>query len=107
MHGGSNGTALGFIPEENCGAVVLTNLGCGIQYMVLDDILHRLMGLPRTWSNRDWITDAIVDCRELIDAENVRLNQARRQDVKPRLPLSQYAGTYLSELYGQLVVKAV
>lgn len=105
MHGGSTGTAIGFMAEENCGVVVLTNLGCGIQYMVLHNILDRLMGISRTWSNRDWINDVIVDYRKLIDAENSRLGEARRKDFKPPLALSQYAGTYISELYGQLFVK--
>lgn len=35
MHGGSTGTVVGLVPELNLGVVVLTNVGCGIQYMAL------------------------------------------------------------------------
>ena len=46
MHGGSSGTVIGLVPEENLGVAVLTNLGCGIQYMVMHDTIDRLLGIP-------------------------------------------------------------
>lgn len=104
MHGGSTGTVMGLMPEEKLGVVVLTNLGCGIQYMALHDILDRMLGIPRTTTNREWVTDTIDDYQKLIDAQNARLDQERCEDVKPQFALDQYAGTYESDLYGRLVV---
>jgi CubicO group peptidase (beta-lactamase class C family) len=105
MHDGSTGTVIGLMPEENIGVVVLTNLGCGMQFMVMHDILDRVLRIPRSWSNRDFITHTIGEQQKSTEAENARLDRQRRHHVKPQLALRQYAGTYQSDLYGQLVVK--
>jgi CubicO group peptidase (beta-lactamase class C family) len=105
MHDGSTGTVIGLMPEENIGVVVLTNLGCGIPFMVMHDVIDRLLGIPRTWNNRDFIAQVVDERQRATDAENSRLDRERRPDVKPRLPLSEYAGTYESEIYGRLVIQ--
>jgi CubicO group peptidase (beta-lactamase class C family) len=105
QHGGSTGTAIGLMPEDGIGVVVLTNLGCGIEFMVMHDVIDRLLGIPRTWSNRDFVDHVVRDYQRLVAAENARLDQNRRPDVKPQLPLPDYAGTYESDIYGRLVVQ--
>jgi hypothetical protein len=107
MHGGSTGTAIGLVPEEGLGVVVLTNLGCGVQYMVMHDVIDRVLGIPRTWSNREFIDAAVGGDRRARDAEEARLDRDRRAQVGSRAPLGRYAGTYASELFGPLVVKEV
>jgi CubicO group peptidase (beta-lactamase class C family) len=107
MHDGSTGTVIGLMPEENIGVVVLTNLGCGIQFMVMHDVIDRLLGIPRTWNNGDFVAHVVDDYQRTVDADNVRLDRERRPDVKPRLPLSEYAGSYESEIYGRLVIQVV
>jgi CubicO group peptidase (beta-lactamase class C family) len=107
MHDGSTGTVIGLMPEENIGVVVLTNLGCGIQFMVMHDVIDRLLGIPRAWHNQGFITAVIDEYQNATDAENARLDRERRQDIKPSLALTEYAGTYESEIYGRLVVQVV
>ena len=93
------------MPEEGIGVVVLTNLGCGIEYMVMHDVIDRLLGIPRTWSNRDFVDHVVGDYQRLVFGTNARLDRERRPDVKPQLPLADYAGTYESDIYGRLVVQ--
>jgi hypothetical protein len=71
----------------------------------MHDAFDRLLGIPRTWNNRDFVTHVVDDYQRAVDAENIRLDHERRPGVKPRLPLTQYAGTYESEIYGRLVIK--
>jgi hypothetical protein len=104
MHDGSTGTVIGLMPEERTGVVVLTNLGCGVQFMVMHDIFDRLLGIPRTWTNRDFIAHVIDDDQKSIDAEEARIGRERKEQLKPKFDLKSYEGTYESELYGQLIV---
>jgi CubicO group peptidase (beta-lactamase class C family) len=104
MHDGSTGTVIGLMPEENIGVVVLTNLGCGIQFMVMHDVLDRMLEIPRTWHNSVFVSHVVDDYNKSVDAENTRLARERRHDLRPKFALSDYAGTYESDLYGQLVV---
>ena len=105
MHDGSTGTVIGLVPEEQIGVVVLTNLGCGIQFMVMHDIIDRMLGIPRTWQNRDFVSLVVDDYQKLVDTENLRLDRERNKVAKPRLALAKFAGTYESDAYGRLVVE--
>ena len=104
MHDGSTGTVIGLMPEEQTGVVVLTNLGCGVQFMVMHDIFDRLLGTPRTWTNRDFVSHVIDDYQKSIDVEETRTNRERQKHLKPQFELKSYEGTYESELYGQVIV---
>jgi CubicO group peptidase (beta-lactamase class C family) len=104
MHGGSTGTVLGLVPEEHLGIIVLANVCCGIQYMVMHDLIDRMLGISRTWQNRDWIKAVVDDYQKQIDAKNDRLNQARSKQ-RPRFALAKYAGSYESNAYGRLVIE--
>lgn len=104
MHDGSTGTVIGLVPEEDLGVIVLTNLGCGIQFMVMHDIIDHMLGIPRTWQNSDFVTHVVDDHQKMVDARNDRL-QGERGGQRPLFPLAEYAGTYESEIYGRLIVE--
>jgi hypothetical protein len=105
QHAGSTGTLIGLVPEEKLGVVVLTNLGGGIQTVMMHDAIDRVLGFDRTWSNREFIdaTNGVED-RERA-AAIARLSRERQANVKPKLPLSRYTGTYVSDLFGKLIVE--
>lgn len=95
---------VGMIPEEELGVVVLTNrgpdgLGGPLMYRILDAYLDA----PVT----DWaaefkqISDSIEAERE---KEEKELREARDEGTSPSLDLDAYAGTYRSELYGEVEV---
>ena len=84
---------------------MLTNLGVGIQTVMMHDAIDRVLGFHRTWSNREFIeaTNGVEDRAR--DVAKARLERDRKAGVKPRLPLSEYAGTYVSDLFGKLIVE--
>jgi CubicO group peptidase (beta-lactamase class C family) len=58
----------------------------------------------RNWSDREFI-DGTNGAEDRVRAAAIaRLDRERRANVKPKPPLSQYAGTYLSDLFGKLIV---
>jgi hypothetical protein len=105
MHGGSTGTVIAMMPDERLGVVVLTNLGCGVQYMVMHDLFDRLLEIPRTWTNDDWITEVIDKYQHSNDATNAQLDVERKKNIPPKFSLDDYSGTYESDLYGTIVIK--
>jgi hypothetical protein len=105
FHGGSSGAIAAMMPEEKIGLVVLANRGCGIEYMFMHDIFARMLGLPRTWTNRDWLVEAEENPVKEAAAKNGRLEAGRKKDTQPSLPPANYAGTYECDLYGKLEVR--
>jgi CubicO group peptidase (beta-lactamase class C family) len=105
QHAGSTGTLIGLVPEDKLGVVVLTNLGGGIQTVMMHDAIDRVLGFDRTWSNREFIdaTNGVEDRARAV--ANDRLDRERQANVKPKFPLSRYAGTYVSDLFGKLIVE--
>ena len=104
MHRGSTGAVLAMMPEEKIGVVVLTNRDCGMQYMVMHDVFDRLLGIPRSWSNQDWISEVIDKYQQETDTAMGRLEAGRHQEIAPKFPLDRYAGVYESDLYGKMVI---
>jgi hypothetical protein len=72
--------------------------------MVMHDVFDRLLGIPRTWTNRDWLIDAEEKPAQTAAAKVERLSAARKKDLPHSLPLSQYCGDYECDLYGKLEV---
>jgi hypothetical protein len=107
MHGGGSGAVVAMMPEEKIGLVVLANRGwgAGIEYMLMHDIFARMLSLPRSQTNHDWLVEAQETPAKATVARNARLEVARKKDTKPSLPLSRYAGTYECDLYGKLEVQ--
>jgi hypothetical protein len=99
-HAGSTGAIIALVPEEKLGVVVLTNLAAGVHSMVMYDLLDRMLGIPRAWTNREFIEAVLDEYEKPRDAEYARLDRERRADMRPHGPLIQYTGTYASDLVG-------
>jgi CubicO group peptidase (beta-lactamase class C family) len=107
--GGYDGmiTSVNMLPEHNLGVVVLTNgLKAPINalpYYVFDAFLGRHgMGEPETdWSKTD------LERNEKNYAEDTRIPDIKAKRVlntKPSQPLKNYAGTYYTPVYGNIIV---
>ena len=104
LHGGSTGTVIAMMPEEKLGLVVLTNFGSGVQYMVMHDVFDRLLGIPRSWTNKDWITEIVDNHHRDNEAAEAQLEAERNKEITPKFPMEHYSGTYESNLYGKIEV---
>lgn len=104
-HTGSSGAIAAMMPEENIGVVILANRPSGIAAMLMHDVFDRLLGFPRTWTNRDWVEIAEGKPQAEAKAKNDRLEARRAKDTKPSLPLTGYAGSYECDLYGKLEIR--
>jgi CubicO group peptidase (beta-lactamase class C family) len=106
-HGGSiDGmrSQVALIPEEKLGMVILSNRG---NQMLPEALVYRICDLYFGGAPKDWSADLLKVQKE-IDALR-KLNEMkdmlfRAKDTKPSLPLEKYAGTYTSELYGDVKV---
>lgn len=94
-----------FVPEENLGAVILTNnnnwLPAGMMYKILDAFLNNGKGadIPTLYLEMKKEGDA-KDAQTALAQEKKRLNNT----TKPAFPLSAYAGIYECRMYGQCKV---
>lgn len=105
FHGGSSGAVVAMMPEENIGLVVLANRGSGVAYMLMHDLIDRLLGIPRDMTNQDWVNEAEINPRNDKQAKDARLEAARAKNTQPSLPRSRYAGNYECDLYGRLEIR--
>ena len=104
QHGGAiDGmrSRVAMVPEAHFGFVILSNRGQGnVLYDVIRNrILDAFLGAPA----RDWSAEYLAVAR----ADSVRgaqeiasYDSSRVMGTKPSLALAQYAGTYVSEAYG-------
>lgn len=103
--GGMDGmiSRLVLLPEEKLGFVILTNsinsLGSWLMYGIMDEFLG---GRTRDWSAEGLTRNLEADARERQREESIE--EARVKGTKPSLPLQDYAGTYRSEMYGDVKV---
>jgi hypothetical protein len=91
------------IPEENVGFVVLTNNESGSFQIMMAKIRDMLVDAPK----RDWNAEAVqqVAANKAAEAEaDKKVDAARLANTKPSLALAKYAGTYTSQMYGDVVV---
>ncbi|WP_337172161.1 alpha/beta fold hydrolase [Gemmatimonas aurantiaca] len=109
-HGGNvdGFTALvAMLPEDKFGVVLLTNMnGSGLP----QPLLHKILDMHLGGSGRDWVADAVTrqeQARARAAAAAARNPQAqtRPSGGKPTLALSEYVGTYVDSLYGEMVVR--
>jgi hypothetical protein len=93
------------VPEENLGFVILTNninsVPSMLTYAILDHFLKPV-------HKEDWYSiflnlrlEDILETKKSIEADKFN----RKANTQPRLALDQYAGTYRSEMYGDVVVR--
>ncbi len=91
------------IPEEKVGFVVLTNSESPAFQIMMNKIRDMFVDAPK----RDWNDEAKkqVAAGKAADAEeNAKIDTARVPNTKPSLALAGYAGTYTSQMYGDVTV---
>jgi CubicO group peptidase (beta-lactamase class C family) len=93
-------SALGMLPHEHLGVVVLSNLnGNRAPEGVMFYVLQSYLGLP----HRDVSRAMFAFVRKQRDAERAkarRLAATRQPGTKPPLPLGAYSGQYSDDFYG-------
>lgn len=92
------------VPEENLGMVVLTNSESGLAGTLVTKIFDTMLNVT---PKRDW-------SKELLDRVNAgkkaeedaakKVEASRIPNTKPSLTLANYAGTYSSQLYGDVTI---
>lgn len=95
-----------FVPEAELGFVILTNKNSSLYYPLSYEILDAYLSSDTT----DWSTvfynlienNNLAEQKEKKDAELLRI-----EGTSPTLPLEKYAGTYVSEVYGEADVKLI
>jgi hypothetical protein len=106
-HGGSiDGmrSQVALIPEEKLGMVILSNRG---NQLLPEALVYRVCDLYFADAPKDWSADLrkvqneIDTLRKLNEMKDMLF---RAKDTNPSLPLEKYAGTYTSELYGDVKV---
>jgi CubicO group peptidase (beta-lactamase class C family) len=93
-----------WVPERKLGVVILTNTsGHNALFTALANrVLDAYLGAPpRDWSRI--LLDQTVKQESQMAATAAKAEAARAKDTKPSLALEKYAGTYVSELYPDLV----
>ncbi len=92
------------IPEEKLGLVVLTNRGGTILPLALmNKIFDAYLNAPA----RDWSAEMLKTTKRLEEQGSAAQKKAeadRVKDTRPSLLLSNYAGTYKNDLYGEVKV---
>lgn len=92
------------VPEINLGFVLLTNNNNSLPSALSFDILDEYLGVRE---NKDWTATFLQFKKEDEIATKIHLKEddaMRAIDTKPSLALKEYAGTYSSEMYGDVVV---
>lgn len=103
--GGMDGmiSQLVLVPEENLGMVVLSNsinsLPSTLMYKLLDSYLA---GIDRDWSAENLKRNN--DAGKRAEEAEQKAENERNKESKPTLPLSNYAGTYTSKMFGDVNV---
>jgi hypothetical protein len=91
------------VPEEQLGVVILTNSTTGIADALTYDVLDAYLG----GDGRNWSRDFLERSRNDEAAAASRAAERRAQrtpGTTPSLALTQYAGTYGGDLYGDAAV---
>lgn len=97
-------THVGYIPEEGIGFVAMANLSSSdLQMALMYRVLDALLGAGAT----DWNAEYLALARrgdERSARSAAELEAARLQNTTPSLKPEGYAGTYASDLYGEVTV---
>ena len=109
VHHGGNidgfSALVSFMPRENLGAVILTNLDGTLATMpIAFNVYDRLLGLDQVpWNKRlKELMSKLEDQQEQMKKESTK---DRRPDTKPSHPLEDYAGEYQNPGYGIMTVR--
>lgn len=93
-----------FIPEKNCGFVVLTNCNEPLYYVIsqtLQDLICNVQN-PRDWSG--FLKTRIAKAKEFSRNEHEETLKSRNKNTKPTLTLEEYTGTFHDDIYGDVEV---
>jgi CubicO group peptidase (beta-lactamase class C family) len=97
-------THVAMIPSDHIGVVVIANLNSSnLQQALVYRVLDALMGLPP----RDWSAEYLQIAKrgeEHSAAQRRALDSSQVKNTQPSLALEQYAGTYTSDVYGEVKV---
>jgi CubicO group peptidase (beta-lactamase class C family) len=91
------------IPEENVGFVILTNNESPSFRIMMSKIRDVFVNAPKRDWNEEVKTQTAKDKTDE-NAEIKKVDAARAQNTKPALALGSYAGTYTSQMYGDVTV---
>ena len=107
QHGGNTDgmtTAMGMLPEQKFGVVVLSNMhGAPLPGILMRYLFDRQLGLPVRDLSTEALTRVAVQRRRADSTERAQA-ATRVADGRPALPLDAYAGTYIDSLYGEATV---
>ena len=97
-------THVGMLPEEGVGVVVIANLSTSnLQQALVYRVLDAYLGNPP----RDWSAEYLESSEQAAERSEVRdreTEEARITGTSPSLPLDRYAGSYTSDLYGEMPI---
>ncbi|WP_299826246.1 serine hydrolase [uncultured Pontibacter sp.] len=102
-HEGMNSRTV-LVPEENLGVVILTNSMSGIMSPLANYTLDQFLGIQ---NGRDWSKfnlDAIAAAKEAQEKTGDKKKNEKKKKSKPARELTEYTGTYRSQLYGDATV---
>ncbi len=91
------------MPEENLGLVVLTNSESTVNAIMQNKTFDTMLGVAK----RDWSADFLTRTKagKIADAiENKKIEDSRLKNTKPTLANADYAGTYTSQMYGDVKI---
>lgn len=94
-------SAVGMLPEEKLGVVILTNRGGSVLPHVL---MYRVFDAYLNVAKRDWSAEILKKIKVLEDqakAAEKKVEDERVKGTSPSLALDKYAGTYQNEMYGE------
>lgn len=92
------------MPEENLGLVVITNSESSIYQIMMYKILDVFTNAPK----RDWNAETLQrynDGKALEKETEAKIEAAHVKNTKPGLEIPNYAGTYASDLYGDVKIE--
>jgi CubicO group peptidase (beta-lactamase class C family) len=103
--GGYDGmiSAVSMLPDEKLGIVVLTN---GMKSPIMAITYQTLDAFIGVNKEKDWSGELLArtNSREKNDTRIADRKASQVTGTKPSLPLEKYTGTYLSDIYGKILV---
>lgn len=110
-HGGAWGAAGALVPDKNLCVVVLSNIDLEILAdMLTYDLLDAYLAGPQVaWDQAKWESTWLKyegpgKAYRPRDEAKARLAESRIPNTSPTRPLGEYAATYHSDLYGDIVI---
>ena len=93
------------VPERDYGWVILTNLNGanGFTSALTHHLVDRLEGVEQLPWN-EMMKETFAELEEQARAQARQVEEGRVEGTSPTLPLAEYAGTYKSDMYGEIVV---